>query len=82
VEDRFIVSGTPGRRDWLANINADPSVVIHVNGEDIPARAVPVDDREFRQRFFTRPVTSWYSTQSQLEHLIERAPMVEILFQD
>lgn len=82
VEDRFIVSGTPGRRDWLANIHADPSVVIHVNGEDIPAHAVPVGDQEFRRRFFTRPSTSWYSSQSQLDRLVEMAPMVEILFHD
>jgi deazaflavin-dependent oxidoreductase (nitroreductase family) len=82
VEGRFIVSGTPGQRDWLANINANSSVVIHVNGEEIPACAVAVEDREFRRRFFTRPSTSWYSTQSQLEHLVETAPMVEILFED
>lgn len=82
VEDRFIVSGTPGRRDWVANINADPSVVIHVNGEEIPARAVLVEDLEFRRRFFTRPTTSWYSSQSQLDRLVETAPMVEILFHE
>jgi deazaflavin-dependent oxidoreductase (nitroreductase family) len=82
VEGRFIITGTPGRRDWLANIHADESVVIHVNGEDLPARAVPVDDLEFRRRFFTRPSTSWYSTQSELDHLVATAPMVEILFQD
>lgn len=80
VEGRFIVSGTPGRRDWLANITADPSVVIHVNGEDIPARAVLVEDMEFRRRFFTQRSTSWYATQAQLDRLIDSAPMVEILF--
>lgn len=82
VEERFIISGTPGRRDWLANIHAEPSVVIHANGADIPARAVPVYDPEFRRRFFTQPSTSWYSTQSQLDRLVETAPMVEILFPD
>ncbi|MGD2102798.1 MAG: nitroreductase/quinone reductase family protein [Acidimicrobiia bacterium] len=81
VDGRFIISGTPGRRDWLANIHADPSVVVHVDGADIPARAVPVDDVEFRRRFFTRPSTSWYSTQAELDWLVRSAPMVEIVFE-
>lgn len=80
VDDRFIITGTPGRRDWLANIRADPTIIIHVGGEDIGARAVPIDDLEFRRRFFTRPATSWYSSQSELERLVETAPMVEVPF--
>lgn len=82
VEGRFIISGTPGRRDWLANIVSDQMVIIHANGQDIPARAVLVDDPEFRRRFFTQPATSWYSTQAELDRLVEMAPMVEILFRD
>lgn len=82
VDGRFVISGTPGRRDWLANIQADPSVVITVGGVDIAARALPIDDLGFRRRFFTRPVTSWYSSQAELERLVRSAPMVEILFDD
>lgn len=81
VDGRFIISGTPGNRDWLANIQADPSVIVHVDGADIPARAVPIDDIEFRRRFFTRPATSWYSTQAELDRLVRSSPMVEIVFE-
>ena len=80
VDDRFIISGTPGRRDWLANVLADPRVTVHVDGENIPARAVPIDDPDFRRRFFTQPATSWYSSQAQLDGLVASAPMVEIVF--
>lgn len=80
VDGRFIISGGPGRRDWLANIYAHPKVTIHANDDDIPARAIPIDDQAFRRSFFTRPATSWYSTQSELENLIDSAPMVEIVF--
>ena len=79
VEDRFIITGTPGRRDWLANIHANPKVTIHVDGLDIPARAKPVDDVEFRRRVFTHPEISWYRTQAGLTRLVETSPMVEIL---
>jgi deazaflavin-dependent oxidoreductase (nitroreductase family) len=81
IEDRFIITGTPGRRDWMANVIADPNVVIHLDGDDIPAQAVPVEDAQFRQWVFTRPHTSWYATQAELDHLVATAPMVEIVFE-
>lgn len=77
-EERFIITGTPGPRDWYANVMADPRVVVHVAGEDVPARAVPVDDLAFRRRFFESRAAGWYATQAQLEHLVETAPMVVI----
>lgn len=78
VDRRFIVTGTPGRRDWLANIVADARVVIHADGLDIDAKATPVEDPEFRRRVFTAPDTHWYTTQAGLERLVRESPMVEI----
>lgn len=78
VEGRFVITGTPGRRDWLANLEADPRLIVHVNGDDIAATASPVDDVSFRRRVFTRPQTSWYTSQAELDDLVATAPMVEI----
>jgi len=78
VEGRFVVTGTPGRRDWLANVIADPRVIVHVDGLDITARAVLIDDEAFRRRFFASPATSWYADQTGLDGLVETAPMVEL----
>ena len=80
VEGRFIITGTPGRRDWMANLRADPRLVVHVNGHDIEATASLVHDAAFRRRVFTQPHTSWYRTQEQLEELVSIAPMVEVHF--
>lgn len=80
VDGRFIITGTPGRLDWLANLRADPSLTVHVDGRDILASATPVSDRDLRRRVFTMAETSWYSTQAQLEELVDTAPMVEIHF--
>ena len=80
VDDRFIITGTPGRRDWLANVRADDRVVVHVGEEDLDAKAVEVLDPAFRRRVFTRPETSWYSSQAELDRLVGTAPMIEILF--
>jgi deazaflavin-dependent oxidoreductase (nitroreductase family) len=81
-EDRFIVTGTPGPRHWMANISDDPTVIVHAGGDDHAGTAVVIDDRGFRYRFFTHhdPEIGWYSTQAALEVLIDTAPMIEIRF--
>ena len=30
IEERFFITGSPGRRGWLANVRNDPRVVVHV----------------------------------------------------
>jgi len=78
VDDRFIITGTPGRRDWFANIAQNPQVVIHTALGDYPGTASIVVDTTFRKRVFTHPDIGWYATQAELEHLIASAPMIEI----
>lgn len=82
VDGRFVITGTPGKRDWLANLKAHPQLKIHVHGVDIDATATIVEDRELRRRIFTAPQTSWYVSQAELDHLVETAPMVEIRLLD
>ena len=77
-EGRFIVTGTPGRRDWYANVLAHPGVVIQTRHGDFPATAIAVQDQEFRHRFFTHGAARWYATQAELRALVETAPMIEI----
>jgi deazaflavin-dependent oxidoreductase (nitroreductase family) len=80
VDGRFVITGTPGRRDWMANLSADPRLTIHVGGRDIEATAAPITDPSFRRKVFTRPQTSWYTSQAELDRLVATAPMVEIHF--
>lgn len=80
INGRFIVTGTPGPRDWLANIRANHNVLIDVNGRQYEATATEVTDQGLRRQIFTDPDTSWYSSQSGLERLVEVAPMIEIVF--
>ena len=82
VDGRFVITGTPGRRDWLANVLANPNVTIHVAGRDLPARATPIDDSNVRRGVFTHSSTSWYTTQAELDRLVATSPMVEITFVD
>lgn len=78
VDGRFVITGTPGRRDWLANVIAHPEVVVHVNGHDLEGRATVIEDPGWRRRVFSRPETRWYSSQAALDRLVAEAPMIEI----
>lgn len=78
VDGRFIITGTPGRRDWLANARANPAVVISAPNGDFEGTIEEIDDPQFRHRVFTDPQIGWYRTQAQLDNLIETAPMIEV----
>lgn len=82
IDGRFVITGTPGRRDWYANVLADPAVVIHTPLGDHAATAVPVTDVDVRRRVMEDPATRWYRSQEELEHLVEAAPMIEVLLTD
>jgi deazaflavin-dependent oxidoreductase (nitroreductase family) len=81
VEGRLFITGTPGRRDWLANLRADPHLVLHLKrraGVDIDATAVPVTDAMTRRRVLEHLSARWYRSQTSIEELVELAPMVEV----
>ena len=78
-EGRFIITGTPGRRDWLANIRANPAVIVHTRMGELAGTAREIHDPAYRRRFFAAGEARWYSTQSGLDSLVAEAPMVEIV---
>ena len=83
VDDRFFITGTPGPRDWLANLRADPELVVHVRGTtpvDLDAVAIEVVDDSTRRRVLEHLTTSWYRGQVALDDLVASAPMVEVSF--
>jgi deazaflavin-dependent oxidoreductase (nitroreductase family) len=81
VVDRYIITGTPGPRDWFANLLADPRLTLHLPGEiDLDAIATPVGDEQVRQAVFTADKTWWYRSQTPLDDLVATSPMVELTF--
>ena len=78
VNGRFIISGTPGKRDWMANVLANPKITVHSTHGDFSGSATVVTDVEIRRDFFTHPDVGWNRTQSELERLIAAAPMIKI----
>ena len=83
VGDRVILCGTPGRRDWLANLRADRSMIVHFKEREVfdaAATAVEVTDAAVRREIWEHPSTQWYREQTPVEALIACAPTVELTF--
>ncbi|MDJ0924133.1 MAG: nitroreductase/quinone reductase family protein [Acidimicrobiia bacterium] len=81
IEGRYVITGTPGPRDWYANVQAKPTLTLHLpGGIDLDAVATPVTDRRFRRQVFMAEQTWWYRSQTPLEELIATSPMVELQF--
>jgi deazaflavin-dependent oxidoreductase (nitroreductase family) len=83
VDGRFFITGTPGRRDWLANLAAEPTLKVHLKRHahlDLDARASTVTDRATRQRVIEHLSAHWYRSQTPVDDLVATAPMVEVVF--
>ena len=79
AEGHLVVTGTPGRRDWLANLRADARARLHLAAGDVDVVAHEVTDPEERRALFREVwrVQPWYSRQEySLDAWVERAPLV------
>jgi deazaflavin-dependent oxidoreductase (nitroreductase family) len=74
------MSGMPGKRDWYANLVANPQFTFHLKQStqaDIPARAIPITDAVERRRILARVVQKW-NREDQLEAFVQSSPLVEV----
>jgi deazaflavin-dependent oxidoreductase (nitroreductase family) len=83
VGGRYVITGTPGRRDWLANVTADPRIVVHLKRHahrDLGATAVPIEDATTRRHVLEHLAATWYRGQAPIDELVATAPMIEVVF--
>lgn len=78
VADAFYITGTPGPRDWFANLQADPTIIVHTPDGDFDGRAVAVSDPDARRSVLTDPQLQWYRSHAELDRLVDEAPMVRV----
>ena len=81
IDGRFLITGTPGPRDWYANVLDEPAVTVHSPFGDIAGHALPITDPEVRRKLFGHGALSWYQTQADLESLVATSPMIEIVLE-
>lgn len=80
VEGRIYLSGSPGRRDWYANLLANPDFTLHLKRSvkgDLPARARPVTDPDVRRAVVTR-IFEVLGRYGDVEAWVARSPLVEV----
>ena len=86
IDGRMWISGIPSsrRRSWLANLDSDPNLTIHLKGPavvaDLPAHARIVDDPVERRPILERVARAWNRTD--VDAMVARSPLIEVLIDD
>ena len=82
IGGRMWISGMPARRrrSWIANLEADPHLTVHLKGADVaadlPATARIVDDPVERRQVLERVARAWRRTD--VDTMVELSPLIEV----
>jgi deazaflavin-dependent oxidoreductase (nitroreductase family) len=82
IDGHVYITGTPGRRDWYANLVAHPEFTFHLKQSvkaDLPARAVPILDIA-RRRVIIASIHQKLGGYRDLEAWVEGSPLVAVEF--
>jgi deazaflavin-dependent oxidoreductase (nitroreductase family) len=82
VDGQLYITGSPGRRDWYANLLANPEFTFHLKRSaraDLPARATPIQDKARRREIFQK-IQQRLQRQvgMNVEEWVERSPLVQV----
>ncbi|MCH7745950.1 MAG: nitroreductase family deazaflavin-dependent oxidoreductase [Chloroflexi bacterium] len=83
IDGRIYITGTPGTRDWYANMIADPDFTFHLKQSvqaDIPARATPVRDEAERRRVLEAILQNLEGDRD-INEWLKDSPLVEVALQ-
>lgn len=83
IDGKIYITGTPGKRDWYANLVAHPDFIFHLKEQvtaDLPARAKPITDLATRRAVFSHVLDQRRSDSAELEKWLEASPLVEVSF--
>ncbi|MFF2650152.1 nitroreductase/quinone reductase family protein [Streptomyces sp. NPDC058045] len=92
VDGRWFLSGSPGRRDWYANLLKDPRMVVHLKHgvtADVAARGVQITDPHEKRRLVTlilhglERMGGWTTASAEnIDAWTRGSPLVEIEFEE
>jgi deazaflavin-dependent oxidoreductase (nitroreductase family) len=82
VDGQLYITGSPGRRDWYANLLANPEFTFHLKRSaraDLPARARPIRDKARRWEIFQKIQQRLQRRFGMnVEEWVERSPLVQV----
>lgn len=82
IDGHIYITGTPGRRDWYANMLDNPEFTFHLKEgltADLPAHARPITDSAEKRVVLQRILTNLERTNA-LDKWVADSPLVEVLF--
>ena len=85
IDGRIVISGMPRRekRAWLANIEADPRVTIHLKRDvvaDLPGAARVVTDEAERRALLAHVARTW--GRDDVEVMVRYSPLIEVVLDE
>jgi F420H(2)-dependent quinone reductase len=84
LDGEIYITGTPGKRDWYANMLVNPAFTFHLKNRavvDLAARATPITDPTERRAIFGR-ILPTVGRAADLENWIAGSPLVRVTFAD
>jgi deazaflavin-dependent oxidoreductase (nitroreductase family) len=85
LDDQIYITGTPGTRDWYANLVANPAFTFHLKGSataDLPAHATPITDAAERRGILSRILPRIDRPASDLDTWVAESPLVAVAFDE
>lgn len=82
LNDQIYITGTPGTRDWYANLVAHPAFTFHFKESvqvDLDAHAHPITDHNAK-RAVLGPILDRLGRAADLETWVEKSPLVKVTF--
>jgi deazaflavin-dependent oxidoreductase (nitroreductase family) len=81
IDGRIYISGMPfpRRRSWLANLDADPHMTLHLKRgvrAELPATARVIEDEAERREILPHIARNW--GRKDLETMVEQSPLIEV----
>jgi deazaflavin-dependent oxidoreductase (nitroreductase family) len=84
IDGTIYISGFPGKRDWYANLIANPAFTFHLKqnvSADLPATARPITDPAERRTVFIPFLANW-DRSPEIEKWMTDSPLVEVTIED
>jgi deazaflavin-dependent oxidoreductase (nitroreductase family) len=82
-DGRVFLSGSPGTRDWYANLRVDPEFTLHLKGSvqaNLPAIAHPITDEAERREVIRGILDDLGRGSGNVEEWVAGSPLVEVEF--
>jgi deazaflavin-dependent oxidoreductase (nitroreductase family) len=82
VDGDVYITGLPSKRDWYANVLADPSLTLHLKQSviaDLAATAVSITDPDEKRRLLTE-IRSRLRRHQEVDDWVMESPLIRIDF--